>query len=201
MNSLTHLRLIISICIFTLLTGANVALAGRPGKATCPDFTKGDKIPEGYTHDCTLGPTGMRGWIFCDRHTTTSSRQIKVTKVEKGSPADGVLEVGDVILGAGGRLFDDDARILFGKAITKAEKTEYRGRLSLILWRNGKIERVVLLPLGSCARAIADPHPGRPDSGLAGPGRGAATRAAPGNGQRGPPGGARGYAVLRTVHS
>ena len=144
MNSRKRLRLLIAFFTFTMLAGANFALAARPVKAKCPDFTKGEKIPEGWTHDWTLGPTGMRGWIYCDKHTTTDSRQIKVTKVEKGSPADGVLEVGDVILGVYGRHFNDDARILFGKAITKAEKTENRGKLPLVLWRNGKTERVVV---------------------------------------------------------
>ncbi|MCF7956603.1 MAG: DUF6288 domain-containing protein, partial [Phycisphaerae bacterium] len=150
-----HLRALVKIsmifCILTLLAVSNIAFAARPAKAQCPDLTKGDKIPEGWTHDWTLGPTGTRGWIFCDRHTTTDSRQIKITKIEKGSPADGVLEVGDVILGVFGKPFDDDARILFGKAITKAEKTENLGKLSLIRWRNGKTDQVViqLQPMGS----------------------------------------------------
>ncbi|GAH35761.1 unnamed protein product, partial [marine sediment metagenome] len=61
-----------------------------------------------------------------------------------GSPADGVVNVGDVILGVHGRGFSGDARISFGKAITKAEKTENSGKLPLILWRNGKIERVAV---------------------------------------------------------
>lgn len=137
--------------IFIMLAGANDALAARPAKAKCPDFTKGDKIPDGWTHDWTLGPTGTRGWIYCDTHTTTGSRQIKITKVEKGSPAEGILEVGDVILGVYGKPFDDDARILFGKGITKAEKTENRGKLPVIRWRKSKTAQVViqLQPMGS----------------------------------------------------
>lgn len=146
-----HLRLLLCIAILALLAGENFALAARPAKAKCPDFTKGDKIPDGWNHDWTLGPTGMRGWIYCERHTTTSSRQIKVTKVEKGSPADSVMNVGDVILGVYGKAFSDDARILFGKAITKAEKTESLGKLPLMVWRNGKTENIVLNiePMGS----------------------------------------------------
>ena len=148
MNSRKRSRLLIGaflvFCIFTLLAGANVALAARPTKAKCPDFTKGDNIPEGWNHDWTLGPTGMRGWIYCDKHTTTDSRQIKVMKVEKGSPADGIIKVGDVILGVHGKPFDDDARILFGKAITKAEKTENQGNLPLTIWRNGKTSQMTI---------------------------------------------------------
>lgn len=130
--------------MFLLVVHTQVALAARPAKVQCPDFTQGDKIPEGWTHDWTLGPTGMRGWIYCDTHTTTDARQIKVTKVDKGSPSEGVVQVGDVILGDHGQLFDHDARILFGKAITRAEKTESRGKLPLTIWRNGKTTQVVI---------------------------------------------------------
>jgi len=90
-------------------------------RGACPDLTRGERIPEGWTHDWTLGPTGTRGWIYCDTGVTTDARQIQITKVEKGSPADGLLEVGDVITGVQGKPFGDDARILFGKAITEAE--------------------------------------------------------------------------------
>ncbi|MCP4452503.1 MAG: acetylesterase, partial [Planctomycetes bacterium] len=128
----------------TLVAGANVALAARTAKASRPDFTQGDKIPEGCTHDWTLGPTGMRGWVYCDTHTTTDARQIKVTRVETGSPAHGAVKVGDVILGVHDKLFDHDARILFGKAITRAEKAENQGRLPLTLWRDGKTMEVAI---------------------------------------------------------
>ena len=69
-----------------------------------PDFTKGDAIPAKAKHDWNLGPTGLRGWMFCDKMVTTDARQIAITKVEKGSPADGVFQDGDVILGVGGKL-------------------------------------------------------------------------------------------------
>ena len=52
----------------------------------------------------------MYGWAG----HTADSRQILVTKVAKGSPADGVLREGDVILGVGGRPFDGDARDVSG---------------------------------------------------------------------------------------
>lgn len=75
---------------------------------------------------------------------TDCARQILITEVDPGSPAEGLLEVGDVILGVGGRRFDSDARIAFGKAITEAEKAENKGKLELIRWRDGKIETVAL---------------------------------------------------------
>ena len=40
---------------------------------------------------------------------TTDARQILITDVAKGSPADGVLAKGDVVLGVGGKPFADDA--------------------------------------------------------------------------------------------
>ncbi len=41
-----------------------------------------------------LGPTGLFG--------ITSPTDIKITKVQKGSPADGKVKIGDVIVGVGG---------------------------------------------------------------------------------------------------
>jgi hypothetical protein len=80
-----------------------VLAAGKAQPLTIPDFTKGDAIPAKAKHDWNLGPTGLRGWMFCDKMVTTDARQIAITKVEKGSPADGILAVGDVILGVGGK--------------------------------------------------------------------------------------------------
>ena len=64
-----------------------------------PDFTKGDAIPAGVSHDWNLGATGARGWMVSDKMVTTDARQIRITKVEENSPTAGVLLVGDVILG------------------------------------------------------------------------------------------------------
>ena len=61
-----------------------------------PDFTKGEKIPAAAKHDWNLGATGARGWMYVEKLVTNQARQIAITKVEKGSPADGVLAVGDV---------------------------------------------------------------------------------------------------------
>lgn len=113
-----------------------------------PDFTKGDK-PGEKTHDWTLGPTGARGWIYTANGHSRDSRQILVTAVAKGSPAESVLAVGDVILGVEGKAFADDARVTFGKAIAAAEAG--KGVLRLTRWRGGNSEPVeVKLPvLGS----------------------------------------------------
>jgi hypothetical protein len=144
----------------SLLTLAFVALfsaplpalaAGENQPLTIPDFTKGEAIPAKAEHDWNLGPTGLRGWMFCDKLVTTDARQIAITKVEKGSPADGVFHVGDVILGVGGKPFSCDPRTEFGKAITAAESEAGGGKLTVTRWLAGKSEEVVItLPvLGS----------------------------------------------------
>jgi HEAT repeat protein len=127
-----------------------LAAAAAPG-TRIPDFTRGDAIPAGAKHDWNLGPTGLRGWIYCDKLVTSDARQISITKVEKGSPADGVFQVADVILGVGGKLFSYDPRTEFGQAITAAETEGGGGRLAVTRWRAGKTEAVVVkLPvLGS----------------------------------------------------
>ena len=100
-----------------------------------PDFTQGGKPDR--SHDWTLGPTGARGWIYAWKHTA-DARQILITKVAKGSPAEGVLEVDDVILGIEGKPFDDDARIQFARAVMRAEQEESRGVLKIVRWREGR---------------------------------------------------------------
>lgn len=134
----------ISILKSLLIT---VVLGGflSPLKATdsppIPDFTSGGHPDK--SHDWLLGPTGLRGWMYL-RHEdlTAASRQILVTAVDKGSPADGILQVNDVILGVFGKPFADDARRSFGHAITAAE--EKTGILPLMLWRGGKTSTVEL---------------------------------------------------------
>ena len=113
-----------------------------PATVEIPDFTQGD-IHDGW-HDWTLGPTGLRGWIFGSQSQTSEARQILVTEVAKGSPADGKFLVGDVILGLGRQKFTDDARISFAKAIATAESESGCGKFPLLRWRAGQTETVEL---------------------------------------------------------
>ena len=125
---------------------ASQALAAPKGKMTLPDFTKGDPIPNGANHDWNLGATGARGWMFSDKMVTSDARQIIITKVAEGSPAIRIHRVGDVILGVNEKLFSYDPRTELGKALTAAEAKS--GLLSLLRWRDGKTEKVVLkLPI------------------------------------------------------
>ena len=105
-----------------------------------PDLTAGGE--KDNRHDWNLGPTGARGWIWGWNLETTPSRQILVTQVDKGSPADGKLQVGDVILGVDGKPFVDDARRSLGRAVTEAEKAENAGMLRLLRWRKGRQDGV-----------------------------------------------------------
>jgi len=82
--------------------------------------------------------------MFSDKMVTTDARQIAVTQVEKPSPADGILETGDVLLGVGGKPFSHDPRTEFGQALTAAESEAGGGNLTLTRWRAGKTEEVVV---------------------------------------------------------
>ena len=142
---------VFSLQVFTavILTAAPALAAKAP--SSNPDFTKGGVISAEASHDWTLGATGARGWIYAEGFSTSQARQIAITKVANGSPADGRLKVGDVILGVGGKPFSYDPRTEFGKALTLAETEAAGGKLSLTRWRGGKTEEVVVkLPvLGS----------------------------------------------------
>lgn len=67
-----------------------------------------------------LGTTGMFG--------VTSPRDIKIVKVEPGSPADGIIKPGDIITAAGGVPFKDQTRQQLAAAIDLAEAS---GKLTL----------------------------------------------------------------------
>ena len=108
-----------------------------------PDLTQGEKRPKDHTHQWNLGPTGARGWMYCDKFTSSNARQILVTDIAEGSPADGVLNKGDVILGISGQNFTYDPRVELGKAIGRAESES--GKLSLTRWRNGNTQTATFL--------------------------------------------------------
>lgn len=139
---------LISLAIGAFLVSAIPVHAADKQRKSAPDFTKGAQIPEGAKHDWNLGATGLRGWMFCDKMVTTDARQIAITKVAEGSPADGVVEVGDVILGVGGKPFSNDPRTEFGQALTVAESQAGEGALALTRWRAGSAAEVVVkLPI------------------------------------------------------
>ncbi len=127
-----------------ILLAATLALPAAPVSAAPqppgPPLTQGGQPDKG--HDWTLGPTGARGWMWAWRGHSTDARQILVTKVADGSPADGILRKGDVLLGVDGKRFDDDARLQFARAVTAAETEAKGGALRLIRRREGRTENV-----------------------------------------------------------
>ena len=140
----THTHIASLITVMAVLTAGSLF-------ANPPDLTKSNSVDRTLTYN--LGPTGLRGWIYtraasnldaAQGRTTTASRQVLVTHVGTNSPASGVLEINDVILGVNGKPFDDDARKSFGRAITEAEKSENKGLLKLLRFRAGKTENVEL---------------------------------------------------------
>jgi hypothetical protein len=131
---------------FAVLAALAIAIstlhAGQP-KTQNPDLTNGGKVPAEKI-DWTLGPTGLRGWMYYSDFTTDQARQVAITVVEKGSPADGIMQVSDVILGVAGKPFSKDPRVEFGEAITHAETEAGKGNLVLTRWREGRREEVTI---------------------------------------------------------
>lgn len=100
-----------------------------------PDLTKGERYGEIIKIDIwNLGPTGIVGYLVGGFR----GDQIQVTSVLPGSPAEGKLQWGDVILGVNGQDFVAGGHmgILFGNAIIEAEKEENGGILKLHVWRD-----------------------------------------------------------------
>ena len=132
------------LALFVLTPQWSALVAAPAGKVTNVDLTKGEKIPASAKHDWNLGGTGARGWMYSERLTTVKARQIGITQVAKGSPAEGVLKIGDVILGVGGKPFSYDPRTEFGKALIWAESEAGKGQLKLNRWRDGETSEVTI---------------------------------------------------------
>jgi len=85
-----------------LLLGLQGMAANPP-----PDLTRDGK-PDNE-HRWTLGATGARGWVWSRNFgggiQSDDARQVLITEVAKGSPADGVLKKGDVVTGLNGQAF------------------------------------------------------------------------------------------------
>ncbi|MDX1679672.1 MAG: DUF6288 domain-containing protein [Akkermansiaceae bacterium] len=106
-----------------------------------------------------LGATGARGWIAGEKGDSHDSREILIKSIEPGSPADGILQPYDLIIGAAVppdtpasswtsapplKPFETDARLAIARAITWAESEAGKGELKLLRVRNGEEERVTI---------------------------------------------------------
>ncbi len=117
--------------------------------AKVPDFTKGEELVSVNKNlkiaDRAMGPTGLWGQVYSrkmEEGASRDARQFLITRVEPGSPGEGIMKTGDVVIGAEGRDFDDDARKLLAVAIHRAEETD--GKLSLKIWRDGSASNQTL---------------------------------------------------------
>jgi hypothetical protein len=140
-----------TIKVFGQLAILTTTLA-NPLFSQVPDLTK-DAQTVNRKETYNLGATGLRGWIYtkaannldaAQGRTTLASRQILVTHVGTASPADGVVEVDDVILGVDGKTFSDDARKSIALAIQQAETKARDGMLKLTVWRAGQTQDISL---------------------------------------------------------
>ncbi len=132
------------LCILTVTEAAEKTLP------PIPDLTKGGELTR---HNAFLvGPAGFNSWIWRPRQRSDDKkhiRQFQVEAVDKGSPADGILAKGDVIIGADGSgaatvpLFDRHPEYGIADAINEAEARN-PAALKLLRWRKGKTETVTL---------------------------------------------------------
>ena len=101
-----------------------------------PDLTKYDPLPTGKAGPpvWTLGPTG----IVIQMAGREAGDQILVKGTVKGSPSEGKILPGDVILGLNGKKFiaGGNMGVLIGNAIIEAEREENAGRIRFIVWRD-----------------------------------------------------------------
>jgi hypothetical protein len=102
-----------------------------------PDLTKGGLMPKGKGAPPVwiYGPTGIGGQVTGKQF---QGDQILVSKIYKGSPAEGKFMPGDVIIGMNGKKFVAGSHLamFIGKAILEAEKEENAGKISFLVWRD-----------------------------------------------------------------
>jgi len=146
MTNMTHTKKRVKSTLLAMAMLLSLPVMAAEGP---PDLLKGETTGVNPKQTYNLGSTGMRGWIYLkptthfdglQSRTTEISRQILVTHVGAKSPADGVMQVNDVIVGIDGKMFTDDARRSIALAIQEAEKETNKGILKLTRWRAGKTD-------------------------------------------------------------
>ena len=143
MNDLVRMSLL--VCVFGVTT-----LTTRMAQSETLDLTVGGNAASYVVredilkHTYNLGPTGMRGWIHESWQLDDNATQILVTRVDAESPADGLMQVGDVILGVNGKSFVRNTRRTFALAIGVAESDAQKGVMPLSVWRDGKTQTIDL---------------------------------------------------------
>ncbi len=133
-------RILPAFLLLGLLTLTSTVTLAQRAQMTEPDYTKGETLDlegRGALNYAALGSTGATGyiWAFGQVRGTDRTRMIQIKSVAEGTPADGLLQEGDVILGIGDSPFSSDARKALSAAITEAEEAENGGTLILNVWR------------------------------------------------------------------
>jgi len=95
---------------------------------------------QGAARDHLIGPTGIMA--------QASGNELRVQGVDAGSPADGSLKKGDVVIGVGGKAFSGDVRQEIAAAIDHAESRTAKGVLPLTL-KGGREVSLQLRVLGT----------------------------------------------------
>ncbi len=146
MNRISNQKIAALSAVLSLAL-CGVAQAEKVRPMAKQDFTqKGAKAPDKLPENA-LGTTGAFGWIWHDSGYNCDT-QVYVTRITPKTAADGVLQKGDVILGAAAgakpKMFEKDARDELGWALVDAESEANQGRLALKVWRQGKTMDVQL---------------------------------------------------------
>ncbi len=103
-----------------------------------PDFTKGDPMPPPPKYGWPTWQFGPTGIIGMKNAGGDKGDQIRVISVMKGSPADGKVLPGDVLLGVQDQKFQLGGSMnrLAGNAIIDAETEAGKGDLTIQMWRD-----------------------------------------------------------------
>lgn len=109
------------------VTVERASLRGGKGNTVTYDL----RMPPDPGNLCHYGPTGF----FAKRY----SDHLVVDVVEAGSPSDGKLQQGDVIVAVDGQPIGLDAYNQFTEAVDKAESKEGRGELKLTVRRGAAV--------------------------------------------------------------
>jgi hypothetical protein len=157
MNFKYLLTLIPALLLITSVDATEI-----PGSNGVPDLTKGGELKR--INERWVGPLGIYCGTWRPRGQKMEDvRQLLVNKIDEGSPADGVLKLGDVILGADGTgakevpLFEGAAwaMIPIANAITEAEARN-PAILKLLIWRPTPKEE-------QSAASVKQPNPKKKD--------------------------------------
>ncbi|MCX6879610.1 MAG: DUF6288 domain-containing protein [Verrucomicrobia bacterium] len=128
-------RCLPAICVGLLpLSRGHAAEPDKPSLTTFGPCFKIDGSVELVWMRSFLGPTGAIGWFH--------GSEIVVREVIPGSPADGLIKEGDVIVAADGHELGPDPRVGMGYAVADAQARD--GRLGLTIYRDGGFLPVVV---------------------------------------------------------